>query len=161
FGHPSAMAPQRRQIRDRTRTLCSLVLAATAWVCLSANQVLAQEPNFANPAAPPPPTEFTAAPSPFGDLFGLREKLAKFGMTVGGIYNGEVFSNVNGGIQTGTVADGLLELDLDLDLEKSIGLKGGSLHFSVFDIQGTGLSQRYTGDISTVSSIEGYDTFRI
>ncbi|MBV8586839.1 MAG: carbohydrate porin [Verrucomicrobia bacterium] len=154
------MAHQRRQIRDRTKTLLALAVA-TGWVWLSASPVLAQEPNFANPAAPPPTSAFAAAPSLFGNLFGLRKTLAKLGITIGGIYTGEVFSNVNGGIRTGTVAEGLLELDLDVDLEKFIGLKGGTIHFSVFDPHGTGLSERYTGDLSTVSSIDAYDSFRI
>jgi porin len=87
--------------------------------------------------------------------------LANYGISIGGIYTGEVLSNVNGGIRTGTIAEGLLELDLDLDLAKSIGLKGGSIHFSVFDSHGSGLSERYIGDLSMLSNIDAYDTFRI
>jgi hypothetical protein len=34
-----------------------------------------------------------------------------------------VFANLNGGKRTGATAEGLLELDLDMDLEKCLGLK--------------------------------------
>jgi porin len=92
----------------------------------------------------------------------LRKTLNKFGLTIGGIYTGEVLGNPSGGLPpVGAIAEGLLELDLDLDSEKAIGLKGGSLHFSVYDPHGSSLSERYTGDLSTVSSIDAHDSFRI
>ena len=73
-----------------------------------------------------------------------------------------MLGNPSGGLPpVGAIAEGLLELDLDLDSEKAIGLKGGSLHFSVYDPHGSSLSERYTGDLSTVSSIDAYDSFRI
>jgi hypothetical protein len=69
---------------------------------------LAQGIDFGNPAAPPPSAEFGPVASPLGDLWGLRETPAKYGVTLSGIYTGEVFANVNGGKQTGAISDGLL-----------------------------------------------------
>ena len=151
---------QRRPENRTARPIAFVVMIVSIGV--SFGQAFAQEPNFANPAEPPPAESSAQAPSPLGDLCGLREIIGKFGLTIGGSYTGEVLSNVSGGLPArGTIAEGLLELDLDLDLEKAIGLKGGSMHFSVFDSHGSSLSQRYTGDLSAVSSIDAYDTFRI
>jgi porin len=134
---------------------------ATLIIALGCGSGFAQV-NFGNPAAPPPPTTFSPSPSPLGDLWGFRKTLDKFGLALSGIYTGEVLANASGGRRTGVIAEGLLELDLDLDLEKSAGLKGGSLHFAGFEIHGQGLTRGgYTGDLSTVSSIDAFDTVRI
>src|ERR1700745_1709748 len=130
-----------------------LVLASTI-ICS------AQGVNLGTPAAPPPPPVFAPVPSPLTSLTGLRKTLDSYGVTISGIYTTDVFGNVNGGIRTGATYQGLLELDLDIDLAKSIGLKGGSFHISGFEIHGASLSKGYTGDLSTVSNIDGYDTAR-
>jgi porin len=152
-------APSFRALCDADALTALLLMFMLIEV--SSGVVLAQGTNFGNPAAPPPPTTFAAAPSPLEDLWGVHRTVDRLGLTISGIYTGEVLANVNGGIRTGAIAEGLLELDLDLDLGKSIGLKGGSFHFAIFDSHGQGLSQRYTGDLSTVSNIDAYNTVRI
>jgi len=132
----------------------SIVVVASTGIC-SAEGV-----SFGNPAAPPPPTAFAPAPSPL-NLAWLSDLSQRSGVTMSGIYTGEVLSNVSGGKRTGTIAEGLLELDLDIDLAKSIGLKGGSFHFAGFEIHGQSLSKEYTGDLSGVSSIAAFNTARI
>ncbi|MBV9674093.1 MAG: carbohydrate porin [Verrucomicrobia bacterium] len=132
---------------------------------LFSQEVHGQLPEFANPAAPPPPPSFAKPeaipPSPFGDLGGLRENLLKYGFKIGGIYTGEVFGNLSGGFRRGAIAEGLLELDLDVDLEKFIGLQGGTFHISSFEIHGPSLTRSYTHDLSVVSNIDAFDTARI
>jgi porin len=137
-------------------------LAMLVLIAMGGGVSLAQGVDFGNPAAPPPPATCAPAPSPLGDLWGLRETLAKSGLTLSGTYTAEIFGNVNGGIRRGVISEGLVELDLDIDLEKNIGLIGGCLHFAGYEIYGSGLSRDgYTGDLSTVSSIDAYNTARI
>ena len=124
----------------------------------------AQVDNASNPAAPPPTPTLESAEdysgSPFGSLGGMRPFLGKYGIKISGIYTGEIFGNVSGGLRTGAIAEGLLELDVDVDLSTALGLPGGSLHIGGFEIHGPSLSRNYTGDLSTVSSIDAYDTVR-
>jgi porin len=150
----------RREIVRRIDTLNAMVTAFVL-VLASTSVSSAQGVDFGNPAAPPPPTIFGPVPSPLGDLGGLREAFDRSGISISGIYTIDVFGNVSGGKRTGATAQGLLELDLDIDLTKSIGLKGGSFHVSGFEIHGSSLSKGYTGDLSTVSSIDGYDAARL
>ena len=123
-----------------------------------------QTENAGNPAAPPPPPSQEPAAdysgSPLGSLGGLRPILDREGIKISGIYTGEVFGNVHGGLETGSILEGLLELDLDIDLNKAVGLPGGSLHLGGFEIHGPSLSDKYTGDLSDTSNIDAYDTVR-
>jgi porin len=137
------------------------MLSAFGLLLASTSVSSAQGVDFGNPAAPPPPTIFAPVPSPLGNLGGLREAFDRSGIAISGIYTTDIFGNLSGGKRTGATAQGLLELDLDIDLTKSIGLKGGSFHVSGFEIHGSSLSKGYTGDLSTVSNIDGFDTARI
>ena len=149
----------RMGLRIWTGTL-DVIFIAFGLVLASTTVCSAQGVNFGNPAAPPPPPVFAPVPSPLTSLTGFRKTLDSYGITISGIYTTDVFGNVSGGIRTGATYQGLVELDLDMDLSKSIGLKGGSFHISGFEIHGSSLSKGYTGDLSTVSNIDGYDTAR-
>ena len=149
----------RRTILSWAETLTVVLTALTA--LLGTSVCPAQGVNFGNPAAPPPPIIFAPAPSPLGNLWGLSDLGERSGVTLSGIYTGEILANVNGGKRTGIIAEGLLELDVDIDLSKSFGLKGGSFHFAGFEIHGSSLSKGYTGDLSGVSSIAAFNTARI
>ena len=150
----------RGKIFRRTRTLAAIFIASI-FTLASAGVTSGQGVDFGNPAAPPPPPVFAPVPSPLGNLAGWRDRFDRFGVTISGIYTADIFCNLSGGKRLGATAQGLLELDLDIDLTKSIGLKGGSLHVSGFEIHGSSLSKGYTGDLSTVSNIDAYDTARI
>jgi hypothetical protein len=86
------MADRSKQDRPQHRSAWRSAFVVTiASVGMHAGQTFAQEPNFANPAAPPPSEAFAQAPSPLGDLWGLRKTLNKFGLTIGGIYTGSFY----------------------------------------------------------------------
>ncbi|MEM9105081.1 MAG: carbohydrate porin [Pseudomonadota bacterium] len=89
-----------------------------------------------------------------GDWGGARTQLQDNGVTIGLSYTAEALGNTNGGMGQGAIAEGLLELDIGLDLEKIVGWSGASLHASGYWIQGEGLSTRYINNLLTVSSIE-------
>lgn len=75
------------------------------------------------------------------------------GVTVEVAYSSEVFSNVDGGFQSGTQFNGLLTTDIDLDLGALIGLSGGALHTTLFYYKGNDISADYVGDFGVVSNL--------
>lgn len=103
----------------RTR---GVVLALLLTLATSHRPARSQDVTSSGPTTLPPETPAGAAsdlsPSLFGDPGGRRSALARRGVTLTGSYTGEVLGNVRGGRRRGVIAEGLLELDVDLDLEK-------------------------------------------
>jgi porin len=98
-----------------------------------------------------------------GDWGGLRKQLEDDGMKLSPTYIGEVFGNPSGGARQGVIYDGLLNVALDLDLERMSdgGVDGLTLHANALYLHGTGLSARYVGDFSNTSNIAGYNSLRL
>ena len=67
------------------------------------------------------------------------------------------------GARHGAITDGLVNLPLDLDLEKMSGgaVSDFTLHANAEYIYGPGLSQNFVGDFSNTSNIAGYNTLRL
>lgn len=96
-----------------------------------------------------------------GDWGGLRGELEEKGITLTPQYIGEFFGNA-GGADQGAIADGLLNVALDLDLERLTGFwKDATFHANALYIYGTSLSSRYVGDFSNTSNIAGYNSVRL
>ena len=100
------------------------------------------------------PTGFWDSANLTGDWGGARPWLGDRGITLGATYTDEVLGNVAGGIKQGTIYEGKLELDLDLDLAKLAGWSDAKIHVSAFQIHGEGLSAGYVGSLATISDIE-------
>jgi porin len=98
-----------------------------------------------------------------GDWGGLRTELENDGMKLSPTYIGEVFGNPSGGARQGVIYDGLLNVALDLDLERMSdgGVDGLTLHANALYIHGTSLSEQYVGDFSNTSNIAGYNSLRL
>lgn len=91
----------------------------------------------------------------FGDLGGLRTRLAEHGVTFGLTENSEVFGNVSGGVRRGAIYDGLTQFGVGIDTEKAFGWTGGTFNATGYQIHGRGLSQNNLGNnLNTVSSLE-------
>lgn len=91
----------------------------------------------------------------FGDLGGLRTRLAEQGVTFGLTENSEVFGNTSGGVRRGVIYEGLTQFGVGLDTEKAFGLVGGTFNATGYQIHGRGLSQNDLGNnLNTVSSLE-------
>ncbi|WP_428395367.1 carbohydrate porin [Lichenicoccus sp.] len=93
-------------------------------------------------------------PDLLGDFGGARSALAARGLSFGLIETSEVLGNPTGGIRQGAVYEGLTEASLGLDLDRLIGLPGGVINASAFQIHGRGLSTNNIGNLNNVSSIE-------
>ena len=99
-----------------------------------------------------------------GDPDGLRTELAtSLGISITPAYVGEVMGNPTGGIKQGVVYDGLLNVPLDIDVDRlTHGLTNDlTFHTNAEWLQGQGLSVRHTGDFSNTSNIAGYNTVRL
>jgi len=91
----------------------------------------------------------------FGDLGGLRTRLADRGITFGLTESSEVFGNATGGVRRGVIYEGLTQFGVGLDAEKAFGLTGGTFNATGYQIHGRGLSLNNLGNnLNTVSSLE-------
>ena len=94
-------------------------------------------------------------------LASLKKSLLDAGLNFQLAYAGEIFGNPTGGIKQGVTNEGLLEIDLDGDLDKIASLKGTAFHISSFVFHGRGLSLFNILNLSTVSSYEELPTARL
>ena len=95
-----------------------------------------------------------------GDWGELRTKLLKKGIEFGFSSVNEVWGNTVGGLKTGAVATGVIQLATAVDFEKLMDWKGGSFYSRWLCLTGEDPSATMLGNLLGVSSIAGYDTFR-
>jgi porin len=130
-------------------------------------------------ATAPPPAKVTSAPIPgelvstptgfwdqdtlTGDRSGLRKNLEDDGFKVTPTYTALVIGNPSGGARQGVVTDGLVNVQLDFDLEKMTAgeVDGLLVHANALYLYGPSLSRGYVGDFSGTTSINGYNTIRL
>ena len=97
-----------------------------------------------------------------GDWGGARTSLSNAGIDWSLTYTGEVFGNLSGGIETGAAYEDLISLEVDTDLEKLVGWKGGTAHVSLYQIDDGGRNAAdLVGSISDPSNIDARPTFRL
>jgi porin len=133
-----------------------LIFLLAAW-CGSA---LAQEDKKTDDLKPADPDtgESTVAETTLGLLPNPFEKHGvKFAVT----YIGEVLGNPTGGLKHSTIYEDRLNLAVDADLDKLLGLKQLAFHANVFQIDGGGLSRGALFNYLVVSGIEALPTTRL
>jgi porin len=143
--------------------------AAGLALALLASPLRAQTP--AEPA--PEPAEKPSKPArisalnvspslaPLADPGGLRSALEDKGITFWVNYIGEAMRNMRGGLKRGTIYEGRLDLQLDVNLETLAGFNGLTFHAQLFQIHGRGPSRRRIGNRMTASNIEALPGFRL
>jgi porin len=109
----------------------------------------------------PSPSIATSLPPALGGFGGLRKALADRGFQFGFNYIGETLGNVSGGNRTGAIYEGRLEMVLDGDLDKAIGIPGLTMHVNAFQIHGRGLSTYNIGNLMPISNIEATPATRL
>ena len=154
-----------RSSRRPLRLLC-------LWLCLtpvvgSHSRALPEDlglepapPGAGQPAAPETsddPGEVSTLPSiasslPNPDPGRIRASLGERGITYSLTYIGETLGNVSGGTRRGAVYQGLLDAQIDVDLERLVGLPGLSLHADAYQAHGRGLSRYHLGDNFLIAS---------
>lgn len=94
------------------------------------------------------------------DPGGLRQGLAKGGIMVSGTYYGESFGNW-GGFKQGVTYDGVLDVNIDADMQK-LGLwKGLCFHANGFQIHGHSITADNIGALMPVSNLEATRATRL
>src|SRR5690349_575108 len=107
------------------------------------------------------PTGFWEGSTLLGDMGGLRPLLGQYGVTLALQETSEYLGNLTGGTRRGGAYDGLTQLAVGVDLDKAIGLAGGSFNVSALQIHGTSLTQRNLQTLQTASGIEGDASTRL
>src|SRR5215212_8202473 len=74
----------------------------------------------------------------FGDLGGLRPELEKYGMKLGLMQTSEVLGNPTGGRHRGVIYEGLTDLNLDIDLRRTLAVPA-NVFARAYQIHGRGL----------------------
>jgi len=96
-----------------------------------------------------------------GDWGGVRKQWEDAGVALGATDVSETLSNPTGGIRQLTIYQGLLDLSLNLDLEKLAKWPGASFYIDGYQISGRGLSRNAIDNLLTVSSIEALASTRL
>lgn len=139
-------------VRPATLSLCTLVITALAGAASAEAQTA---------PAPDAPTGLWERSNLLGDIGGLRTILGKYGLSLGLSETSEVLGNPTGGRKQGAVYEGLTQMSLDFDLEKAVGLNGGTIHVSGLQIHGHGLSAGNLDNLNIVSGIEAEPSTRL
>lgn len=114
--------------------------------------------------APPAPVtaakslEAVEATTLGGGWGGWREAAAGRGWDFTVQYIGEGAANVSGGLRRGAGYNGLLNLAADLNLATAAGWSGAQLHGCFLLPHGRSLTERYVGDLFTLSNLDARDT---
>lgn len=123
------------------------------------NPVAAPE-TAANPAPSSPQTpSIQSSLGPLGDPGGIRAFLDSKGIDYNFTYIGEALGNPSGGYKQGATYEGRLDVTVDVDLDKLVGLKDFAFHSEIYDVHGRGLSGNNLKDLFTTSYIEAYPGF--
>lgn len=96
-----------------------------------------------------------------GDIYGVRPLLNEYGISLGLQETSEVLGNVTGGVRRGAAYEGLTSMSLGVDLGKAIGLEGGILNVSAFQIHGRNLGAENLYTLQTASGIEALRATRL
>ncbi len=90
-----------------------------------------------------------------GDWGGARTRYLDAGVNFRGDYVSETFANVSGGRARGSTYAQQLRLGADLDMARIAGWSGTTLHFTVNDRRGAGVSADYIGNRLPVQEVYG------
>jgi porin len=96
-----------------------------------------------------------------GHWGGFRKQLEDAGISFGVNDTSETLSNPTGGIRQLTIYQGLLDVSLNLDLEKLAKLPDATFYIDGYWISGRGLSRNAVGNLLAVSSIEALASTRL
>src|SRR6476469_3801622 len=91
----------------------------------------------------------------------LPNPLQKYGVKFAATYIGEAFGNASGGLKQGAIYEGRLNLAVDVDLQKLVGIDKLTFHANMFQIHGDGLSRSNLQNFFVVSGIEALPSTRL
>ena len=153
------------------KLLASSLLVLSALLASSSGAMAQDDAPSPDTSVQTPETSGTQAPAAtpsiqtslgkYGDPGGIRAFLDSKGIDYSFTYIGEVLGNPSGGAKQGATYEGRLDANLDIDLEKLAGIKGGAVHAEAFQIHGRGLTGNNLLDNFTASGIEAYPSTKL
>ena len=156
-GRRNCVAPEGRGAGARLR---AGACAALSLLSYAPGAAMAEEPYDRLPGLSGPSIAANF-PGTFGDPDGMRSALAGRGVTYKVRYIGEASGNPVGGFAQGATYLGLLDLEVEADLEKALGWKGLKLFANGYQIHGDSISARDLGVLMPVSHIEALPSTRL
>lgn len=90
-----------------------------------------------------------------GDWGGARTRYLDAGVNFRGDYVSETFANVSGGLKRGSTYAQQLRLGADVDMARLAGWSGATLHLTINDRRGAGVSADYIGNRLPVQEVYG------
>jgi len=133
---------------------CLALLAMTALAPVSALAQVRGVPAAATVPTPAPAPAAGAA-TLTGDWGGARTRYLDAGLTFRGDYVSETFANVSGGLARGSAYAQQLRLGADFDMDRIAGWAGTTLHVTINDRRGTGISSDTIGNRLPVQEVYG------
>jgi porin len=91
----------------------------------------------------------------------LPNPFQKYGIKFAATYIGETLGNASGGLKQSAIYEGRLNLAVDVDLQKLVGLRELTFHANMFQIHGNGLSRSNLQNFLVVSGIEALPSTRL
>ena len=140
----------RKSWERRRHTIVATAAFLTVFVARFAS---AEQPRLLEPCL------FLDRGNLLGEFVGTRPSLDTKGITVFGQLVNDMLWNTTGGISPGGADDGLLQFGTQIDMEKAIGLPGGTFKNTWFWLYGRNPSG-FVGDVNSVSGISGNPAFR-
>lgn len=122
---------------------------------LFANPAQAQDAQAAEPAPVTPPAAVSGRDTLTGDWGGLRTRLKQAGVTVRGDYVSETLSALDGGLRKGTTYVQQVRLGADFDMDRLADVEGATVHVTVNDRRGVGLSSDFVGNRLPIQEAAG------
>lgn len=142
----------------RTKSLFPLLVAGTLLMCAVTAYAQEDKKTDEDKPADPDTGESTVEEKTLGLL---PNPLQKYGVKFAATYIGEVLGNTSGGLKRGALYEGRLNLAVDADLRKLLGIDGLTFHANVFQIHGDGLSRSNLQNLFVVSGIEALPSTRL
>lgn len=131
-----------------------ILLAATALAplgaCAQGRDVPAPASASVAPAEPAAGSSYLS-----GDWGGARSSFTEAGVNFRGDYVSETFANVSGGLRRGSAYAQQVRLGADFDMARLAGWDGTTLHLTINDRRGTGISSDFIGNRLPVQEAYG------
>lgn len=91
----------------------------------------------------------------------LPNPFDKYGVKFAATYIGGALGNTAGGLRQGAIYEGRLNLAVDADLQRLVGLQQLTFHANMFQIHGGGLSRDNLQNFMVVSGVEALPSTRL
>lgn len=109
-----------------------------------------------------PPTSIWEQDTLTGDWGGARTALKDKGIDITMISINEIMSVLSGGLHRAASYEGRFEFSVDTDLDKLLGWKGATTHFTIYQLHNAGhVAADNVGSIGDVSNIDALATTRL